>query len=110
MLGRSRISSWFFASIPFMKLVLQIAAGIFFAGLLSWLFWLGVLSAAVVAVQLPKFPTVAPLRVVPVVLPSVPGVVVDPVVIAEPRCVNFVQMSGGERRCFVPRGAVKAVK
>jgi hypothetical protein len=79
-----------------MKLVAQIAGGIFFAGVLSWIFWLSIFAAAVPkitaeanrAFQLPaiNFRALGPLS-----KPS-PQVRVE--------CVNFVQMVNGERRCL----------
>ena len=87
-----------------MKLVLQIAAGIFLAGFFSWLFWIGVIAGAVAsAPEIPKIQVKA--------FPQAPRAAYGPTVTYGPTttqpqaprpvdCANYVQMQGGEKHCL----------
>jgi hypothetical protein len=89
------------AAFDSMKLIAQIAGGILFAGVLSWLFWFSILTAAVPAI--PKvtadishalhsegpLPTSA----------SAPAPL-ERVIPTAADCKNFVQMTGGTRHCL----------
>jgi hypothetical protein len=77
-----------------MKLTLQIAGGIFLAGVVSWIFWLSIFAAAApqIAQSLPHF------------IPSSTGPVIHlppaPAIPRQSTCENFVQMTNGERHCL----------
>ena len=76
-----------------MKLIAQIAAGIFLAGAISWVFWLSIFAAAApeIAKSLPHF-----VPATPTIIPSAPLERTPKKAV----CVNFVQMANGDRRCL----------
>jgi hypothetical protein len=88
-----------------MKLVAQIAGGIFLAGLVSWIFWMSILAAAVPTVtkdvsQVLRMPTR------PIQTQAAATIAIDQtplIVTAHIDCINFVQMQNGERHCLVPQ-------
>jgi len=87
-----------------MRLAIQIALGIFLAGLISWIFWLAVFAAGAKAIvdHLPPLPThsaAAPLPRVIIPIPA-PHAAQRSVVAAPPPCVNYVQMANGQRHCL----------
>jgi hypothetical protein len=78
-----------------MKLTLQIAGGIFLAGVVSWIFWISIFAAAApeIAQSLPHF---IPLTNAPGRVPSAVAAVIP----RQSTCENFVQMTTGERHCL----------
>ena len=82
-----------------MKLIAQIAAGIFFAGLLSWIFWISIIAAAApkisaaithnIQTSIPTYRTITTKA-------AAPAAALE----EKPACANFVQMAGGERHCL----------
>jgi hypothetical protein len=92
-----------------MKLTVQIAAGIFLAGIISWIFWLSIFAAAA-----PKIAEEA-TRLLPPIRFEAPGRVVPTdageVIPRKPTCENFVQMTNGARHCLEnqhPRWAIES--
>ncbi len=79
-----------------MKLMLQIAGGIFLAGLISWIFWMTILAAAAPHVAaaikkaLPETQITAP-----------PGSAArDRVTPTTPSCVDFAEKANHEKHCL----------
>jgi hypothetical protein len=74
-----------------MKLTIQIAGGILLAGLISWIFWMALFTAAapqIAAEACALFPTV--------IIPTQTSRPTPP----SPKCENFVQMESGDRHCL----------
>jgi hypothetical protein len=82
-----------------MKLIAQIAAGIVLAAILSWLFWLWVFASAIPKTTVDVSRILDPTRAAPFpTTPTQPQAAPNPN--AAPTCVNFVQMTHGERHCL----------
>jgi len=81
-----------------MKLVIQIASGIFVAGALSWVFWFGVLSAAVITIPQKTIDVSRMItETAPIPLSTQRSA---PATVATPTCVNFVQKANHEKHCL----------
>jgi hypothetical protein len=84
-----------------MKLVAQIAGGIFFAGLISWIFWMSILVAAVPKITIDESKLFAKSARQTEIIHIAPPTTLH--ITARAECANFVQMEHGEKHCLVPQ-------
>jgi hypothetical protein len=80
-----------------MKLVAQIAGGIFLAGLLTWVFWMMIFTAAApkIAAEVNR---AMPRQLLVEISNSEKGNKLDTPLVVQ--CKNFVKMASGERHCL----------